>query len=283
MNLIGKLQPVIIIFAAFIGLLSGVFTPFGIMSSSLIEPFLMLLLYVLFLTVDIRKLRKSLTNVRYTLTSVFLNFVVTPVLAYLLGLIFFGNSIDIRVGLLMLLVTPCTDWYLVFTGLAKGNVELNLSVLPLNLILQIILLPVYLFVFMRSEITINIAQLLLSICYVLLIPFILASLTKKAEYYRKNLQNFVEKQCDNLQLLFLCLAVISMFASEGQNIIDNPMLLVKIFIPLILFFVVIFFIAQAVGRMQNFSPEDIIALNFVTLARNSPLSLAQPARSNHRH
>mgnify|MGYP003409578518 CR=1 FL=1 len=55
---------------------------------------------------------------------------------YLLGKVFFPGSLDIRIGLLMLLVTPCTDWYLMFTGLGEGNVELGLSILPLNLILH---------------------------------------------------------------------------------------------------------------------------------------------------
>ncbi len=274
MNLIGKLQPVILIFAALLGLALGVLTPFGMISLSLIEPFLMLLLYVLFLTVDISKLRNSLTNRRYTWTAVFLNFAVTPALAYWLGLVFLGDSVDIRVGLLMLLVTPCTDWYLVFTGLGKGNVELNLSILPLNLVLQIVLFPVYLLAFMHSEITMNIVQLLLSICYVLLIPFVAATLTKMIPAYKKHLSHLLEKQCDNLQLFFLCAAVISMFASEGQNLMDNPMLLAKMFAPLICFFIIIFFTAQGIGRLEHFSREDIVALNFTTLARNSPLSLA---------
>ncbi len=45
----------------------------------------------------------------------------------------------------MLMVTPCTDWYLLFTGIARGNVPLSASILPMNLILQLALLPLYLF------------------------------------------------------------------------------------------------------------------------------------------
>lgn len=159
MNLIGKLQPVIIIGSAILGLLLGSFTSLGAVSAGLIEIFLMLLLYVLFLSVDLKQFRKSLTNVRYTGASVVINFVITPIVGYLLGKIFFPDSIDIRIGLLMLLVTPCTDWYLVFTGLSKGNVELNMSILPLNLVLQIVLMPVYLLVFMGSEVTMDVTAL----------------------------------------------------------------------------------------------------------------------------
>lgn len=274
MNLIGKLQPVIIITAALLGLLLGAVTPFGSVSSSLIEVFLMLLLYILFLSIDLKQIKKSFTNIRFTLSAVIINFVFTPLFGYLLGKIFFPGSLDIRIGLLMLLVTPCTDWYLVFTGLSKGNVELGMSILPLNLVLQIVLLPVYLLVLIGSEVTMDVGSLVSSVAMVLVIPFVLAYITKLMTKNSEKFKNFLSEQGDNLQLLFLCLAVVVMFASEGKNLLDNPLLLAQMFIPLLIFFAVLFFAAQIVGRLMNFPKKDTVALNMTTLARNSPLSLA---------
>ncbi|MBP1970064.1 ACR3 family arsenite efflux pump ArsB [Virgibacillus natechei] len=74
----------------------------------------------------------------------------------------------------MLMVTPCTDWYHVFTGIAKGNV----SILPINLILQVVLLPVYVVLFVGTIETIAITTLIESVLIVLVIPFILAHLTR---------------------------------------------------------------------------------------------------------
>ena len=274
MNLIGKLQPVIIIGSALIGLILGALTSFGEISSGLIEVFLMLLLYILFLSVDLKQLKKSLTNIRYTGASVAINFIITPIVGYILGNIFFENSIDIRIGLLMLLITPCTDWYLVFTGLSKGNVELNMSILPLNLILQIVLMPVYLLIFMGSEVVMDVTTIVGSIVMVLFIPFAGSAVTKMITKNNEKFWQFISAQCDNLHLLLLCFAVVMMFASEGKNLLENPMLLLEMFIPLLIFFVVTFFIAQGVGRILRFEKKDIVALNFTTLARNSPLSLA---------
>ena len=274
MNLIGKLQPVIIITAALLGLLLGAVTPLGKVSSSLIEVFLMLLLYILFLSIDLKQIKKSFTNVRFTLSAVVINFVFTPLFGYVLGKIFFPGSLDIRIGLLMLLVTPCTDWYLVFTGLSKGNVELGMSILPLNLILQIVLLPVYLLVLIGSEVTMDVGSLVSSVAMVLVIPFALAYITKLITKNSEKFKSFLSEQGDNLQLLFLCLAVVVMFASEGKNLLDNPLLLAQMFVPLLIFFAVLFFVAQIVGRLQKFPKKDIVALNMTTLTRNSPLSLA---------
>lgn len=273
MNLIGKLQPVIIITAALLGLLLGALTPLGSVSSGLIEVFLMMLLYILFLSIDLRQIKKSFTNVRFTLTAVVINFVFTPLFGYLLGKLFFPDELDIRIGLLMLLVTPCTDWYLVFTGLSKGNVELSMSILPLNLILQIVLLPVYLLVLIGSEVTMDVVSLLGSVAKVLVIPFVLAYITKLFTKNSENFKSFLSDHGDDLQLLFLCLAVVVMFASEGRSLIENPMLLVRMFVPLLIFFVVLFFVAHLAGRVMKFSRRDIVSLNFTTLARNSPLSL----------
>lgn len=274
MNLIGKLQPVIIITAALLGLLLGALTPLGSVSSGLIEVFLMMLLYILFLSIDLRQIKKSFTNVRFTLTAVVINFVFTPLFGYLLGKLFFPDELDIRIGLLMLLVTPCTDWYLVFTGLSKGNVELGMSILPLNLILQIVLLPVYLLALIGSEVTMDVVSLLGSVAMVLVIPFALAYITKLFTKNSENFKSFLSDHGDDLQLLFLCLAVVVMFASEGRSLIENPMLLVRMFVPLLIFFVVLFFAAQLAGRVMKFSRRDTVSLNFTTLARNSPLSLA---------
>lgn len=92
MNLIGKLQPVIIITAALLGLLLGGVTPFGSVSSSLIEVFLMMLLYILFLSIDLKQIKKSFTNVRFTLSAVIINFVFTPLFGYVTVKVTFKNQ-----------------------------------------------------------------------------------------------------------------------------------------------------------------------------------------------
>ena len=100
------------------------------------------------------------------------------------------------------------------------------------------------------------------------------SLKKSIALITSSRETFLSEQGDNLQLLFLCLAVIVMFASEGKNLLENPLLLAQMFIPLLIFFAVLFFVAQIVGRLMKFPKRDIAALNMTTLARNSPLSLA---------
>lgn len=180
-------------------------------------------------------------------------------------------------GLLMLLVTPCTDWYLVFTGIAEGNVELGASILPLNLLLQILLLPAYLFLFFGDSVALDKQAAISSILIVLIIPLLLSFLAKTAAHTKTFLSQkaaILQANGDAIQLLFLCLAVAAMFASESKNVLDNPMLLLRMLIPLAAFFAVNLFMSRLIGKKVRLPRADVTALCFTTLARNSPLSLA---------
>lgn len=267
----------IMLSAAIIGLLLGTYTGFGDFSVSLIEPFLMLMLFLVFLSIDLGRMRESFTNIRFLTSAVTINFVLTPIISFVLGLLFFNGSVDLRIGLIMLLVTPCTDWYLVFTAVSKGNVELNSTLLPINLFLQIVLMPVYLLLFMGRSVDFNIADMLVSMAIVLLIPFFAALAVKllsaKADVISRG-KTLLNDNCDNLQLFFLCLAIVTMFASESDVLFENLDMMLVMLAPLTIFFVLIYIVSYSVSKAQGYSFDDSTSLIFTTMARNSPLSLA---------
>ena len=173
---------------------------------------------------DKKKFKSAFLNIKFTLTVVIINFIWTPLFAFGLGKLLFFENIDIQMGLLMLTVTPCTDWYLVFTSLAKGNVELGASILPLNLLLQILLLPLYLLIFFGGNVNITGSTVLLSIVIVLIIPFDLALISKVLGKYSKIMNtvvDFIRDLDEHAEIIFLCLAIISMFASESKSLFEN--------------------------------------------------------------
>ena len=268
------LHPLIMLASAIIGLIAGNLLDCS-WTTDLIQPFLMIMLFVVFMCVSIRDIGRSFTNKRFTIIAILINFVWTPIFAIILGLFF--DNIDIRIGLLMLLITPCTDWYLVFTATAKGNVPLSSALLPLNLILQIVLMPVYLILFFNTQIDLDIPQLLWSMVFVLIIPIIASVVVKfistKAETVKK-IESKITDNGDNLQLFFLCLAIMVMFASQADELMNNLDLFVMLIIPLLIFFVVNYSISTTVSKIQKYDYKDTTSLVFTTMARNSPLSLA---------
>lgn len=272
MDLIEKIEPIILIFAIIIGLISSNIQILSNNTGNLINLFLCIMLYGLFLEVPLKNLKKSFTNIKFTSTTLIINFIWTPLFGYFLGNLFLNGNIDIFIGFFMLILTPCTDWYLVFTKMAKGDLNLSLSLLPINLILQIILLPVYLIIFFSSNNSMSYIDLGYSILIVIVIPFILAQLTKVILN-----DDITEKASDffsNYQIVFLALAVFAIFNSTGELLFKNLNSVLTIFIPLIIFFIANTIIDLLLSEKINFTYEEYASLTMTTLARNSPLALA---------
>ncbi|MDU1539473.1 MAG: bile acid:sodium symporter [Paeniclostridium sordellii] len=277
MENVNKFQSFIILFMVFIGIILGQIDLIQAYSEYLIMPSLMVMLFLVFIQIPIKDITKSFKNMKFTLTSICINFIWTPILVFILGRGFLGNNPDLLIGFVMLMVTPCTDWYLIFTGIAKGNVALGASILPLNLILQLILLPVYVFLIGQSSVQMDVLNLLNGVIVSLIIPLFGALIYRKLSISKKGIdyfeKNIVSKACD-YQGYFLNIAIVFMFASQGKILLKNPQILLQLLIPVLLFFIINLIVGQFVGRKLNLSHEDNVALNLTTLARNSPIALA---------
>ncbi|WP_405277384.1 arsenic resistance protein [Methanobrevibacter sp.] len=272
MDLLEKLEPVIIFSAVIIGLFFSNIQIIADNTDYLINIFLCLMLYGLFLEVDLNELKDSFKNIKFTSTSLIINFLWTPLFGYFIGFLFLRGNVDILIGFFMLILTPCTDWYLVFTKMAKGDLTLSLSILPINLILQIILLPIYLILFFSTANSMDYSQLAYSLVIVIVIPFIAAQFTKLILY--KNLKEKAAELMGSLEIWFLSLAVFCIFASQGDLLFDNLNSIAVLFIPLILFFIVNTVLDLLLSEKINFTYSEYASLTMTTLARNSPLALA---------
>ncbi|MCM3762476.1 bile acid:sodium symporter [Alkalihalobacillus oceani] len=274
MNLIEKWYSMIILTAVIVGLSLGQFESISAHAELVIMPLLVVMLYVTFLQIPFQDITKSGKYVTFTITALLINFVWTPLFAAALAFVFLADHPAIFIGFMMLMVTPCTDWYLIFTGIAKGNVALSTAILPLNLIVQVILLPVYLLVFGGATGVIELSLFVESVTIVLVIPFVLALCTKAFLRQKRQLADQLLARVSTLPIVFLCLAIAAMFASQGRVLLANLDVLWYMILPLFCFFFVNFIISQKVGQLMKFSYKDRASLSLTTLARNSPIALA---------
>lgn len=277
MENINKFQSLVILFMVALGILLGQIGFVQEYVEYLITPFLMVMLFLVFLQIPLKDILKSLKNLKFTLTAVIINFIWTPFLIFILGKIFLANYPELLIGYIMLMVTPCTDWYLIFTGIAKGNVALGSSILPLNLVLQLVLLPVYVFLIGGNSVDMNTIDLVKGVVSTLIIPLVCAILIRKIILNKISQEDFDEKvatkACD-YQGYFLNAAIVSMFASQGKILLENIQVLLILLIPVLLFFIINFCVGRLVGKVMKLSYEDNVSLNLTTLARNSPIALA---------
>ena len=280
MNLIEKLEPSIIILAIIIVLILSDIKILSNKIGNLINLFLCIMLYGIFLEVPLKNLKKSFKNIKFSSTSIMINFIWTPIFGYFLGNLFLNGNMDIFIGFFMLILTPCTDWYLIFTKIAKGDLNLSLSILPINLILQIVLLPIYLIIFFSSNDTINYSNLVYSLIMVIVIPFLSAQITKLLLNNKlKKITNFFSKY----QIVFLALAVFAIFNSQGNQLFGHLNSVLTIFIPLIIFFIATTLIDLLLSEQIHLTYEEYASLTMTTLARNSPLALAIAINSFPNH
>ncbi len=276
LDILDKARPFILIAAIFIGLLVGSLSlGFSQYADLVIYFTLIALIYSVALGVRFGDVFKAFKNIKFFSVAWAQNFVIVPLIAFALALVFLGPYPAIFVGFLLYMVTPCTDWFLVFTGMADGDVPLALALLPTNLILQIILIPVYLWLFAGELIPFQIGALVETMVVFVFIPFLLAGLTrwglkKRSESSGKAIDRWVGP----MQMVTLVIVIFSMFAGQTQVIIDNFGPLSLIFLPVILFFGLSFLVAQVLSSGAGLKYGERALLTVTTAARNSPLGLA---------
>lgn len=265
--MLDRLSPVFILIMMGVALFIGQYEWISAALGTLVMPLLMALLFLIFLDVPFRDIPSSIKNYKFNLISLAINFIWTPVLAYLLGYIFLADQPVLWLGLIMLLVTPCTDWYIVFTNLTKGNTALSTTILPINFILQIILLPVYIYLFFGVFEWVSFS-VVFSMILTLIIPLGLAAVVKLIFP-----GGFLQRM-SAVNPLVLSLAVLSIFASERETLFNNLNLLQIIIMPILLFFIINFIIGKLTAKIFKFNYRDTVSLVMTIMARNSPLALA---------
>ena len=129
--------------AAVLGLVGGTLWPrIGGVFDVVVWPLLVALLYATFTQVPLRSIVPALGDVRFLGAVLVGNFLLMPALVWLL-ILFTPADDALRVGLLLVLLVPCTDWFITFTHLAGGDTARAITLTPVNLLLQLLLLPVY--------------------------------------------------------------------------------------------------------------------------------------------
>ncbi|NGM67829.1 arsenic resistance protein [Natronolimnobius sp. AArcel1] len=277
MDFVERYQTVFVFGAIIGGLALGQIAGVAPVADALILPFLMVMLFGAFAGMPLSRLRSAFGNRRVAGSSLLINFIWNPVLAVVLGAIFLHEYPALWVGLIMLMVTPCTDWYLIFTDIADGDVPLATSILPYNLILQLVLLPVYLYVFAGELVELPLELLVESVVLVLVVPLVLAVGVRRGLHRWRSDQWFRQSflpVLSPLQIIFLSLAIGAMFASQGQEVLENPGLLALLAVPVVCFYVINLGLGFAIGQALSFSYEEVVCFNNTILSRNSPTALA---------
>ncbi|MER6191436.1 arsenic resistance protein [Streptomyces cyaneofuscatus] len=274
-------QVAVYLVAMALGALLGLAAPsFGPGLEHLINPVLGALLFVTFLQVPAVELLRALRDGRFLSAALVVNFVVVPLVVAAL-FTFLPADRAVRLGVLLVLLCPCVDYVIVFSGLAGGSARRLLAVTPVLLVAQMVLLPVFLYVFLGSGLAdiVEAGPFLEAFAFLIVIPLALAwglqAWVGRRESGRK-VSDAATTTMVPLMAATLLVVVASQVPKVGGNLTD-----VAAVVPFYTaFLVVMAFAGKAVARLFRLDVPGGRAVVFSGATRNSlvvlPLALALP-------
>lgn len=243
-------------------------------------PLLALLLYTTFTQIPLSHLGEAFASGRFMWAAVIGNFVIIPLIVW--GLMTIGPDIPaVQLGILLVLLVPCTDWFITFTHLGGGDTNSAIAFSPISLLLQLLLLPFYIWLFLGSEITTSVMQreLILAFFGLIVLPLIAAFLTEK----------WLEKREGSDRILgvlgwmpvpLLALVVFSIAVAQVNVLIGSLGTLPSLFLIFSTFLLIAGLLSVVISRIFVLPPRQGRVLAFSLGSRNSfvmlPLALSLP-------
>lgn len=239
------------------------------------------LLYATFVQVPMAHLPAALKDRRYLSATVLANFVVVPGAVWGLAWIV-PREPAILLGVFMVLLVPCTDWFIVFSHLGKGDVKLAIASTPILLFGQFLLLPFYLWLFIGETFgdVIRVGPFLYVFLLLIVLPLVLAAGTELLAERRPAIQRTVD-QMAWFPVPCLAFVLFLIAVAEGPAAMDAMTELGRVALVFALYLVVAAGIGVFTGRILRLNAEANRTLIFSTGTRNSfvvlPFALALPS------
>jgi ACR3 family arsenite efflux pump ArsB len=257
-----------------LGFLFGMNVDAGFLTVTIL-PLTFLMVYPMMVNLQLKKILES-GDGKVQLFTQIINFLVVPFAAYGFGRIFFPDNHYMGLGLLLVGLLPTSGMTISWTGMAKGNITAAVKMTVFGLLLGSFLAPFYLKVLMGTEIEIKIGKVFLQIMTIVIIPLILGSVTRTvlvAQYGMAHYQEKLKKHFPPFSTLGVLGIVFVAMALKAKGIVNNPSILLKILIPLSIFYILNVVVSVIIGKVF-FKRNDAIALLYGTVMRNLSIALA---------